>query len=40
MQLSAIAAILSEYGVSTDGCPPVVVLLAMTGTAAAAGRRD
>jgi AcrR family transcriptional regulator len=30
-QLSAIAAILSEYGVSPDTCPPVVVLLAMTG---------
>jgi AcrR family transcriptional regulator len=31
MQLTAIAAILSEYGVSTDDCPPVVALLAMTG---------
>ena len=31
LQLDAIAAILSDHGVSADTCPPVVVLLAMTG---------
>jgi TetR/AcrR family transcriptional regulator len=31
MQLDAIAAILHEHGVPSDACPPIVVLLAMTG---------
>ncbi len=31
LQLAAIAAILEEQGVSPDVCPPIVVLLAMTG---------
>jgi len=31
MQLEAIASILRDQGVSPDACPPVVVLLAMTG---------
>ena len=31
LQLDAIAAILSDHGVSADTCPPIVVLLAMTG---------
>jgi len=31
LQLDAIAAILSDHGVPADTCPPVVVLLAMTG---------
>ena len=31
MQLDAIAGILNDQGVSRDACPPVVVLLAMTG---------
>ena len=31
LQLDAIAAILSDHGVSADTCPPVVLLLAMTG---------
>jgi len=31
MQLDAIAAILSDQGISPNTCPPVVVLLAMTG---------
>ena len=31
MQLDAIAAILNAQGISPDTCPPVVVLLAMTG---------
>ncbi len=31
LQLEAIAAILHEHGVSADVCPPVVILLAMTG---------
>jgi AcrR family transcriptional regulator len=31
MQLDAIAAILADHGVSPDTCPPVVVLLTMTG---------
>jgi AcrR family transcriptional regulator len=31
LQLDAIAAILADHGVSAEQCPPVVVLLAMTG---------
>jgi AcrR family transcriptional regulator len=31
MQLDAIAAILDDHGVPPDACPPIVVLLAMTG---------
>jgi hypothetical protein len=31
MQLEAITAILDEQGVPPDTCPPIVVLLAMTG---------
>ena len=31
LQLDAIAAILGDHGVSADTCPPIVVLLAMTG---------
>ena len=31
LQLDAIAAILSDHGVSADTCPPIVLLLAMTG---------
>ena len=31
MQLDAIAGILHDHGVSADACPPIVVLLAMTG---------
>jgi AcrR family transcriptional regulator len=31
LQLEAIAAILDDHGVSADQCPPIVVLLAMTG---------
>jgi hypothetical protein len=31
LQLDAIAAILRDHGVSADTCPPIVVLLAMTG---------
>ena len=31
MQLDAIAAILDDHGVAADTCPPIVVLLAMTG---------
>jgi AcrR family transcriptional regulator len=31
MQLDAIAAILDDHGVAPDTCPPIVVLLAMTG---------
>ena len=31
MQLDAITAILEEQGVPTDTCPPIVVMLAMTG---------
>ena len=31
MQLEAITAILADQGISPDACPPMVVLLAMTG---------
>jgi hypothetical protein len=31
MQLDAIAEILTHRGISTDSCPPAVVLLAITG---------
>lgn len=31
LQLDAIAAILGDHGVSPESCPPIVVLLAMTG---------
>ena len=31
MQLDAITAVLEEHGVAHDTCPPIVVLLAMTG---------
>jgi AcrR family transcriptional regulator len=31
LQLDAIAAILDDHGISPDACPPIVVLLAMTG---------